>query len=129
MQPCRYLIVDSDPNASQQIGRTLSGLGYRLDLASTATEASVLAERTRYTTVLIADRLSDGDGLDCFVRLRRQHPGLIGVLTSETCDVAFVFSAVRYGISHVLRKPIDVSELLTVVSDPSVTPSRQSTPA
>ena len=121
MRPSRFLIIDGDNHVSDHIGRTLSSVGYRFDSASTAAEAATLMSESDYSTVLVADRLRDADGLDCFSRLRRQCASITGMLMTETGDVSSVFAAVYYGIDHVLPKPVNVEDLLNVISKDSDT--------
>lgn len=118
MQPSRFLIVDADSHCVERIGRTLTGVGYRFDHARTAVDAYGRVSQFDYTAVLIADRLPDSDGLDCFSRLRRESPDLCGLLLANQCDVSTVFSAIQYGFDRVIAKPIDVAELLQVLSGP-----------
>ena len=116
MKPSRFLIVDSDRDAAETIARTFAGVGYRYDIVGTAAAAQTRIDEEDFSTVIVAEHLVDGDGIDCFLRLRRQSHRLTGLLMADQCDVATVFSAIRFGIEHVMQKPIDMKQLLGIVS-------------
>lgn len=116
----RFLLVEGDRATADRIGRTFAAVGYHCESVRTAAEAIAKAKLGGYSTVLIAERLPDGDGLDCFARLRRVLRKPLGILLAEKHDVSTVFSAVNYGIQHVVPKPIDVADLMDVLQSDGV---------
>lgn len=117
MKPERILIVESDRESAETLARTFAGIGYRFEVVSTGAEAVTRVEENPFTVAIISEHLVDSDGIDCFHRLRRRCHGLVGLLLVSHGDVNSVFSAIRFGISHVLPKPIDVAELVRVVAE------------
>lgn len=117
----RILLVESDLVACAAISRTLSGLGYGLDIAYDGDQARLLARQNRYAITLIDERLSDGDGVKLFEELHRIQQDMAGVLVTAVANLYTVVKAIGAGMAHVLSKPVDFRELLAFIdgqSDP-----------
>src|SRR4051794_18676743 len=79
-QGFRVLIVDSDLSICSSLSRTLTGLGYALDVAYDAEEARRLSAQNRYPVGLFGEHLSDADGVALFREICASQPGMLGVL-------------------------------------------------
>ena len=116
----RILLVNSDLTVCNTISGTLSALGYPLDVAYDAAEARTLAAGRRYDLGLIGERLTDGDGVSLFEELHSHRPVMVGVLVSAAANLYTVAKAVGAGMARVVSKPLDVKELLELISDQQV---------
>src|SRR5688572_22845816 len=90
----RILIVDSDLNVCTSVSRTLTGLGYGLDVAYDADEARNLSRRNRYAVGLFGESLTDGDGINLFRELCPTQQGMLGVLVSPVANLPTVARAI-----------------------------------
>jgi len=126
----RILIVDSDLNVCTSVSRTLSGLGYGLDVAYDSEEARGLARRNRYSVGLFGESLTDGDGIALFRELCPEQKGMLGVLVSSVPNLPTVARAIGAGMSRVAPVPIDfhdlVSFLTTIPAGPESTKPQKS---
>jgi DNA-binding response OmpR family regulator len=128
----RILIVDSDLNVCTSVSRTLTGLGYGLDVAYDSEEARGLARRNRYAVGLFGESLTDGDGIALFRELCPDQKGMLGVLVAAVPNLPTVARAIGAGMSRVAPVPIDFHDLvqfLTAVPANPETPTRQPTVA
>lgn len=112
----RILIVDSDLNVCTSVSRTLTGLGYGLDVAYDSVEARGLARRHRYSVGLFGESLSDGDGIALFRELCPEQKGMLGVLVSAVPNLPTVARAIGAGMSRVAPVPIDFHDLVSFLA-------------
>lgn len=108
----RVLLVDSDLNICTSVSRTLTGLGYGLDVAYDSNEARGLAAKHRYAVGLFGEQLTDGDGIKLFSELCPQQAGMLGVLVSPVVNLPTVARAIGAGMSRVAPIPIDFNDLV-----------------
>lgn len=117
MMSNRILIVDSDDANAARIARTLSGVGFCFEVANTSAAAARVVEEADVSFVVVAEHLSDTDGLDCFARLKRAKRSLVGLLMSDRADLGAVVSAMTYGIERVLTRPADPAEVIEAITE------------
>ncbi|MBL8848879.1 MAG: hypothetical protein JNG89_04315 [Planctomycetaceae bacterium] len=108
----RILVVDSDLNLCTSVSRTLTGLGYGLDVAYDADEARNLSRRNRYAVGLFGESLSDGDGVTLFRELCPRQQGMLGVLVAPVPNLPTVARAIGAGMSRIAPVPIDFHDLV-----------------
>jgi ActR/RegA family two-component response regulator len=119
----RILIVDSDLNVCTSVSRTLTGLGYGLDVAYDADEARSLSRRNRYAVGLFGESLTDGDGVTLFRELCPVQQGMLGVLVASVANLPTVARAIGAGMSRVAPVPIDFHDLVQFLSSIPATAS------
>ncbi|MEW4528021.1 MAG: response regulator [Maioricimonas sp. JB045] len=115
----RILLVDSDLTACNAISRTLSALGYGVDVAYDGDGARILARQGDYAIGLIGQNLSDTDGVKLFLELRDRQAKMLGVLMSKAANLYTVATAIGAGMSKVLTKPVDFQEVLPLLEGES----------
>ncbi len=106
----RILVVEDSPEMRAIVGRVLGTAGYRVDLASTVTEAREL-DPVRYDAVLMDANLGAERGTDLIEELRAQDAAVVGrclVITGGSR------AALPDGVVS-LAKPFQLAELLTAV--------------
>lgn len=108
----RVLVVDSDLNLCSSLSRTLTGLGYALDVAYDADGAQSLARQNRYAVGLIGERITDADGVALFRDLCHSQPGMLGVLVTSVANLPTVARAIGAGMSRIAPVPIDFRDLV-----------------
>lgn len=112
----RILIVDSDLNVCTSVSRTLTGLGYGLDVAYDSEEARGLARRNRYAVGLFGESLTDGDGIALFRELCPEQKGMLGVLVATVPNLPIVARAIGAGMSRIAPVPIDFHDLASFLT-------------
>src|SRR5579884_3209841 len=81
------LVVDDDPDISEALTDFLEHEGYRVQIASTGSEAVARSARHQYGAVILDLGLPDLDGLEVLSRLQEQDPKLpVIILTAYTAS-------------------------------------------
>lgn len=109
----RILLIGSESPTSQSLSRTLGGLGFGVDTAPDGPRGLSLAQRRRYSHVVIDHELSDAFSL--FRQLQQFQQGAVGVLVTAVANINTVFAAVEAGMRRVLAKPVDYDQLLPML--------------
>lgn len=112
----RILLVDSDLSVCTSLSRTLTGLGYGLDVAYDADEARRLAKKHRYAVGLFGERLTDGDGASLYGELRRFQREMSGILVATVANLYTVTKAIGAGMTRVVPVPLDIRELVDFIA-------------
>lgn len=107
----RVLLVDSDRTDCGRLARVLSGLGYGLDVTSSANEARMLNERQSYTWSVIGTPLEGVDGVELFTELRERQARIRGLLVASNPTRKVRTAAEEAGL-EVVPRPVDVNVLI-----------------
>ncbi|MFV0445485.1 MAG: response regulator [Planctomycetaceae bacterium] len=121
------LIVDGNSDAAARLSRTLSALGYHVEVAATGAAALLLARGDRFEIGIISEVLPDGDGYSLFSSIAQLQRGLRGILVAAVGNLTTVCNAIAAGMQRVVIRPIDIGELLPLVEE-SLQPSPETTP-
>jgi len=113
------LVVDDDADFCQNLWQILCKRGYRLALAHSAEEASRQLAMKSFNVVLIDLKLPGSQGgEDVFRIVRQTNPNTRRILMTgfreESLDT--IQSLVDQGVDAVCYKPIDVDNLLNMLS-------------
>ena len=113
------LIVEDERVARRALTALLAASGYEIAAAGSAEEAIRILEESSdhpHPRVALVDlNLPGMNGLDFINRLERMDPAVFPVLMTAAGDEV-VGEAVRDRNLVYLRKPLDVAELLTVIT-------------
>ena len=113
------LIVEDERVARRALATLLSAYGYDTAAAGSAEEAlEILRARNdagEPHIALVDLNLPGMDGLDFITRLERMNPEVFPVLMTASSDDC-VCEAVRERNLAYLRKPLDLGQLLTVIT-------------
>jgi len=112
----RILLVDDERASRDIIGEILSLHGYEVDTADDGSGAMSLAEENQYRLAILDYRMPGMNGVQLFEKIHQMQPGIVGIFLTGYPTVDTVFPAVQAGVSRVLAKPVDVHELLDVIS-------------
>lgn len=112
------LVVDDDESVRRALALMLQHAGHEVLTAPDGASALEIA-RERLVDLALVDRRMDGmDGITVLARLREMQPMCTRVLLSGSLDLDTALDAVNLGsATHVLEKPIGLSELVGVVDD------------
>ncbi len=112
------LVVDPDPVVSKFISTRLASSGYRVDHATTVTQATELIQVSRYNCIVLEMDLPDQDGIK-FCKLIKQSPDkrrrtAIIILTANRNIVDRMRGSLA-GCDAFLSKPVDPNNLLVTL--------------
>lgn len=113
------LVVDDEEMTRAIVAGYLSRIGYRTLEAETKAQAWEIlsASGSAIHVVLLDRRLSDGDGLDLYERMKREPhladiPVIVQTISDSSSEIA---AAIRAGVFYYLIKPYDGALLRSVV--------------
>src|SRR5262249_15664539 len=106
------LIIEDDAEIRRFLRTTLSAEHYRLQEATTATDALQLAGVHRPDVILLDLGLPDADGVDVFREVRKWNRNLPIVILSVRSDERDKITALDAGADDYVNKPFAVGELL-----------------
>jgi two-component system response regulator GlrR len=111
----RILLVDDDPGLLRLLSIRLRAEQYEVEAVESAAEALAALPRFRPDLVITDLRMEKMDGIGLLRELQRQRPGLCVVLITAHGTIPDAVEATQSGAFGFLTKPIDKTQLLTVV--------------
>jgi signal transduction histidine kinase len=108
------LLVDDNEVLADAASTFLSSLGYRVQLATTASEARSLAEATPFDLVICDVQLPDCSGADLLSQLRQRRPTKALYMSGYTDRIA-LRSGLRSDEAFFVKKPFSVAGLSRMV--------------
>lgn len=109
------LIVDDDPGILKVLSLRLNASGYRIDTASSGTEA-LQRIRTEKPDLVLSDLRMDGmDGMALFEAIQADYPALPVVIVTAHGSIPDAVAATQQGVFGFLTKPIDKEQLLNTI--------------
>lgn len=108
------LVVDDEESIRFTFEAFLNDAGYRVDTASSLTEALALAEATCYDTVFLDILLGRESGMRLLRFVRENNPNCPVVMITGAPELATAAEAVRLGAFDYLTKPVHQDELLRI---------------
>ena len=114
-RPC-ILIVEDDARTRRAMAKLLAAHGY--DICAAATVAEALEKLDGQAFAVLDLNLPDGLGTQVLRRIRDEKRPVRVAVATGTSDRALLDEALRSGAELVLRKPLNVSALLTWLRTP-----------
>ena len=108
----RILVVEDDPETAGQLAEQLSTSGYRVDLASSGSEALNHAGTCDYAVITIDRMLPDIDGIAVMRQLRDRGVSSPFLIISALGEIDDRVRGLRAGGDDYLVKPFSFVELL-----------------
>lgn len=108
----RVLVVDDDVDIAANVSDILCEMGYTADVAHNGFEALELVDRNPYDLAILDFKMPDMDGAALYREIRLRQPRLVAIMVTAYADNDGVDRARAAGTWQVLRKPVDVDELL-----------------
>ena len=115
--PKRALVIDDEPLIRWSVSETLSAAGFTVMQAADAASAlRIVTSEQRGVDVIVLDlRLPDMHDLSLFGTLRQLQPRATIVLMTAFGTDEVVERAITMGVGGVLRKPFEMSDVITAV--------------
>ena len=115
----RILIVDDDKDILANLCDILSDIGYQIDTATCGEEAIGKVEQfcpsqsdCCYDLCLLDFKMPGIDGVELYKRIQEFNPKLRAIMITAYAGDDGVQRAVEAGTWKVLRKPVDIEQLL-----------------
>jgi two-component system response regulator RegA len=110
------LVVEDDAVASQLLARALRKHGYLVETAAGVQEALALCGHWPAQAAVIDLKLGSESGLKLLPALLRVRPGIRVLMLTGYASVATAVQAIKLGASDYLAKPIEVTQIIRVLS-------------
>ncbi|MDX2038544.1 MAG: sigma-54 dependent transcriptional regulator [Isosphaeraceae bacterium] len=118
-QQIRVLVVDDDEPHAEAVAESLERVGYECVVAGSGREGLRLIEEQTFDIVL-TDLIMDGvGGLEILGKAKRELPDAEVVILTGHGTIKTAVTAMQAGATTYLTKPLDISELRTVVDKAS----------
>ncbi|MBX3413957.1 MAG: response regulator [Pirellulales bacterium] len=115
MEATKILVVDDDPQLRAVMAKKLSELGYDVDTAPDGVAALEKVRGQPFELAVLDYQMPGLNGIEFFQAARRISPHLLGVFVTAHARLETVYSAVDAGMSRVLAKPVDFTELGQII--------------
>jgi len=112
----RVMIVEDEPVLAKNLRAKLVAHGMETAVVHTAEDAQRLFSKTVPDVVLLDIRLPGMDGLTLLPKLRAESPSTSVVVMTAHGNERVAVEAMRAGAFEYLTKPVDLDELLLVVT-------------
>ncbi len=118
------LIVDDEPSICWALRECLTDEGYSVDVAGTAEQALIVAERLQPDVIVMDVRLPGIDGLQALRQFRGKSISVPIIIMTAFGSLKTATSAIDGGAFDYLTKPIDLDNAISVVRQ-ATTASKQ----
>ena len=120
--PKSVLIVDDDEDIRTNITDILTDLGYEVDSAKDGATALQLVQQRNFDVALLDYKMPGMDGATLYSHIKELCPQLVAIMVTAYAGSNGAQKALDAGTWRVLRKPVDVSQLLPLIAEASVQP-------
>ena len=111
----RVLVVDDNDDICANVKDILNDLGYDVDTAQNGFAAIELATVNTYDVIVLDYKMTGMDGATLHQHIIRIRPGITAIMVTAYADGDGRRRAAESGIQHVLRKPVDLFQLLPLI--------------
>ncbi len=111
----RYIVVEDENLIQQNIIKKIESLSLPLTLAgavSNGFDAQLLIDKICPNLVITDIRMPQYDGLELAAYINKNHPEIKIIIITGYSDFSFAQSALRYGVTDYLLKPISKEALM-----------------
>lgn len=115
MSQAKLLVVDDDEDTCSTLADILGELGYSTDVSARAWAAIDLLKQHKYDLVLLDFKLPCMTGVELFRKIQEIYGDVKGLLITAYASPETEEAAHNAGLQHVLRKPVDVPRLISMI--------------
>ncbi|MBI3195734.1 MAG: sigma-54-dependent Fis family transcriptional regulator, partial [Ignavibacteriae bacterium] len=109
------LIVDDENDIRTLTGEGVRHMGYRISVASDGIEAINLVNSNLFDVVLLDVQMPRVDGLEVLQHIKEHSPSTEVIMLTGVSDLRIAVSAMKFGASDYLTKPVSFDELEIVL--------------
>ena len=117
MPPAKILIVDDEIRMLESLSVLMSGQGYRVETASSGSEALDKLAVRDFDVILLDMLLDDMDGYQVMERVRAFSPDALVVIMTGNASVESAVKALKLGAYSYLKKPFEVEDLFKTIEN------------
>lgn len=111
----RVLVIEDNADLRDYLRLALRGEGYEVLTARNGREALGMIDGHGLDAVITDLFMPEMDGIETITALRRKLPGVRVVAMSGRPGVDYLTVARELGVTHTLRKPFELDELLSAL--------------
>ncbi len=111
MTPWKVLLVDDEKEICDDLQTRLTLLGYDVRIGHSMTEGEYLARHHAVDIAILDMMLPDGDGLQLYQKIKRQHPDVFTIIITGNASLETTIQALNHGVDAFLLKPFPVEAL------------------
>ncbi len=119
----RVLVVDDDVDICANIRDILVDLGYHVDVAHDGPAALQLIEHSRYDVAVLDFKMAGMDGATLYAEIKRLRPEIVAIMVTAYAGSTGAQRALAAGTWKVLRKPVDIRSLVSLVEQVAESPT------
>ena len=117
MGKAHLLVVDDEEDFAKMIQKTLLQSGYRVDAATSATQAIALQRKHSYDLALVDMRMPEMTGLELLQYLKVRDKRIFVIIMTAYGSLSIGIEALRKGAVHYLSKPFKLKTLKEDVAE------------
>lgn len=122
------LIVDDEPHAREVVSRALERSGWNCTAVSSGPAALQELQDRRFDVVLLDLVMAGMNGAETFRELRKVDPDVEVVIITAYADSTLMTEALRIGPFSIMKKPVVLDELRSVLRRLTVEQTSQKIP-
>jgi len=109
-EQARILVVDDEVGMCEFLQYLLSGEGYDVEAAQSATEALDKIERSSFDLVLTDIKMPEMDGIEMLQRIKELDKDSVVIVMTAYSTLETAIKAIKYDAYNYLLKPFDDPE-------------------
>ncbi|HVW38886.1 MAG TPA: response regulator [Pirellulales bacterium] len=113
----RILVVDDEVDTCSNLSDILTDLGYQVDVAYDGLGALELVKQHAYDVALLDLKMPGMDGLELYRRIKEIQSGTVAIVVTAYASSNTANEALAAGAWKILSKPVNLSNLLTLVDE------------
>ena len=113
----RVLVIEDNADLREYLRVALETQNYEVLTAAHGREALAYLNGHRVDAVLTDLFMPEMDGIETVAAVRKQFPGVRVIAMSGRPGVDYLPVARELGVSHTLRKPFDIKDLIAALED------------
>ena len=110
------LVVDDDVDIATNMKDILCSMGYRVDVAHDGASALAMTSRCRYDVALLDFKMPDMNGATLYREIKSVQPSITAIMVTAQADSDGLARAHDAENWRVVRKPVDVAKLITLIA-------------
>src|SRR5580698_7506465 len=117
MGKAHLLVVDDEADFGKMIQKTLTQAGYRVDAATSATQAIALQRKHSYDLALVDMRMPEMTGLELLQYLKMRDKRIFVIIMTAYGSFSVGIDALKQGACDYLSKPFSLASLKLKTKD------------
>ena len=113
----KILFVDDEPNFLVLVDRVLSKEGYRITTALDSRQALAYIDCVNFSLAVLDIKMAPIDGVEVLARIKKRSPSTRVIMVTGYPTEENRAECMKLGADGYMTKPIDLSELITLLRD------------